>query len=104
MAAPPAALENWKHGDDLPAGDQLSDAHAGETRASDVGLLGKEKSMALLDQDLPRTFPQYAFFHQSGLLRNVLETFVCYRPDIGYVQGEDSCGPQANREGSCTVS
>ena len=54
-------------------------------------LVGKEQTMRLLDQDLPRTFPQYAFFHAheggDDNLRIVLETFVCYRPDVGYVQG-----------------
>lgn len=48
---------------------------------------GKEKSMQLLDQDLPRTFPEYAFFHTSGMLREVLQTYVVFRPDMGYVQG-----------------
>ena len=47
----------------------------------------KAASMALLNQDIPRTFPQYAFFHDSGALREVLQTFACYRPDVGYIQG-----------------
>mmetsp|Transcript_72498 Transcript_72498/g.206456 ORF Transcript_72498/g.206456 Transcript_72498/m.206456 type:complete len:157 (+) Transcript_72498:194-664(+) len=48
---------------------------------------GKEETMQLLDQDLPRTLPQYQFLQTSGSLRDVLQTFVRYRPDIGYVQG-----------------
>mmetsp|Transcript_73546 Transcript_73546/g.148128 ORF Transcript_73546/g.148128 Transcript_73546/m.148128 type:complete len:461 (+) Transcript_73546:113-1495(+) len=48
---------------------------------------GKENSLRLLEQDLPRTFPELAFLHESGALREVLQTFVCFRPDIGYVQG-----------------
>lgn len=43
--------------------------------------------MQLLDQDLPRTLPQYQFLQTDGYLRDVLQTFVRYRPDIGYVQG-----------------
>jgi hypothetical protein len=50
--------------------------------------LGKEASILLLEQDLPRTFPEFAFFHDTGTLREVLQTFVVFRPDIGYVQGQ----------------
>jgi hypothetical protein len=41
---------------------------------------GKENSLRLLEQDLPRTFPELAFLHDSGVLREVLQTFVCFRP------------------------
>jgi hypothetical protein len=42
--------------------------------------------------DLPRTFPELAFFHADGsqyedALREVLEAFMYLRPDIGYGQG-----------------
>lgn len=42
--------------------------------------------------DLPRTFPELAFFHADGseyedALREVLEAFMYLRPDIGYSQG-----------------
>lgn len=42
--------------------------------------------------DLPRTFPELAFFHADGSpyedsLREVLEAFMYLRPDIGYSQG-----------------
>lgn len=42
--------------------------------------------------DLPRTFPELAFFHADGSeyedsLREILEAFIYLRPDIGYSQG-----------------
>lgn len=42
--------------------------------------------------DLPRTFPGLAFFHADGstyedALRDILESFVYLRPDVGYSQG-----------------
>lgn len=41
--------------------------------------------------DLPRTFPALAFYQPGGPhhenLKRVLEAYVFYRPDIGYVQG-----------------
>jgi Rab-GTPase-TBC domain len=42
--------------------------------------------------DLPRTFPELAFFHADGSdyedsLREILEAFMYLRPDIGYSQG-----------------
>jgi len=43
---------------------------------------GKENSLRLLEQDLPRTFPELAFLHESGALREVLQTFVCFRPGL----------------------
>jgi hypothetical protein len=51
--------------------------------------VGKEGSVALIELDLGRTFPALDFFRKSGpyheSLRNVLETYVMYRPDVGYV-------------------
>ena len=49
----------------------------------------KEGSIRLIEQDLPRTFPGElaAVRGESDTLREVLQTFVCFRPDIGYVQG-----------------
>ena len=44
-----------------------------------------------LDNDLPRTFSELALFGEQGafhkVLKDVLETYIAYRPDIGYVQG-----------------
>ncbi|KAJ1490519.1 rab-GTPase-TBC domain-containing protein [Baffinella frigidus] len=54
-------------------------------------LLGSEGSLRIVDKDLPRTFAELGFFHEGGpleaQLRDVLEAYVFYRPDVGYVQG-----------------
>ncbi len=51
----------------------------------------KERSIAGIQYDLPRTFPELGFFKRGGGfyedLEQVLEAFVINRPDIGYVQG-----------------
>lgn len=51
--------------------------------------IGREDTVELIPLDLPRTFPALTFFSQDGpyhpLLRQVLEAYVCYRPDVGYV-------------------
>eukprot|EP00466_Bigelowiella_natans_P005260 jgi/Bigna1/87103/estExt_fgenesh1_pg.C_160228 len=48
-------------------------------------------SIASSLKDIPRTFPQLKFFHKEGPLHEpllkVLQAYVCYRPDVGYVQG-----------------
>lgn len=53
--------------------------------------IGKESSLNLIDVDLARTFPTLRLFGEEGAyhhrLREVLETYACYRPDLGYVQG-----------------
>lgn len=48
----------------------------------------KERSILIIDADLPRTFPHLPAI--AGLqfkLQKVLQAFTMYRPDIGYVQG-----------------
>jgi Rab-GTPase-TBC domain len=54
-------------------------------------LRSKENSMQLIATDIPRTFPHLKIFHNDGPLYqplvDVLQAFVVYRPDIGYVQG-----------------
>jgi hypothetical protein len=49
------------------------------------------KQQVLIALDLQRTFPALKFFQQGSpqhaQLREVLEAFVCYRADLGYVQG-----------------
>lgn len=51
----------------------------------------REETIDLIKLDVSRTFPQLGIFQTGGpyyqLLHNVLGAFVCYRPDIGYVQG-----------------
>jgi hypothetical protein len=60
---------------------------AGE-KVEQVGKLG---TASLIGVDLPRTFPALAFYQEGGPnhaeLHRVLDAYVCYRPDIGYVQG-----------------
>ena len=51
----------------------------------------KRDRSASLDNDLPRTFAELALFGDQGpfheTLKEVLETYVVFRPDLGYVQG-----------------
>ena len=50
----------------------------------------REETLELVRLDVSRTFPQLCIFQPGGpycqLLHNVLGAYVCYRPDIGYVQ------------------
>ena len=52
--------------------------------------VGREGTLELIRLDVSRTFPQLCIFQHGGpyyqLLHNVLGAYVCYRPDIGYVQ------------------
>merc|ERR1711871_284150 len=54
-------------------------------------LQNKRPRSASLDNDLPRTFSELALFGEQGafhkVLKEVLETYMAYRPDVGYVQG-----------------
>ena len=54
------------------------------------------QSMKLITQDLLRTFHKFSFFRDDGplreLLRQILEASVCFRPDMGYVQGMSFLG------------
>eukprot|EP01094_Clydonella_sp_ATCC50884_P001249 TRINITY_DN10931_c0_g1_i1.p1 TRINITY_DN10931_c0_g1~~TRINITY_DN10931_c0_g1_i1.p1 ORF type:complete len:456 (+),score=101.64 TRINITY_DN10931_c0_g1_i1:30-1370(+) len=62
-----------------------------EMKAEGRKSIGREGTVALIELDLSRTFPAIALFQRDGplhdQLRQVLEAYVCYRPDIGYVQG-----------------
>ena len=50
---------------------------------------GREPSLQLIAQDIPRTFPTLAFFHEDGPLaaplHRILEAYACFRPDVGCV-------------------
>ena len=52
--------------------------------------LGREETLQLIRLDVSRTFPNLCIFQSGGpyyqLLHNILGAYVCYRPDIGYVQ------------------
>ncbi|XP_028030588.1 TBC1 domain family member 14-like [Bombyx mandarina] len=60
---------------------------------SDPNLLdyNDECSMELIQLDIARTFPHLCIFQPGGpyfdVLHELLAAYVCYRPDIGYVQG-----------------
>lgn len=49
----------------------------------------REKSISIIDTDIPRTFPMLGFFKVGGVyyeqLQRMLEAFTVFRPDIGYV-------------------
>ncbi|XP_067007796.2 TBC1 domain family member 14 [Anabrus simplex] len=51
----------------------------------------KESSVELIRLDISRTFPNLCIFQQGGpyydILHSLLGAYVCYRPDVGYVQG-----------------
>ncbi|XP_018322531.1 TBC1 domain family member 14 [Agrilus planipennis] len=53
--------------------------------------IDEESSMDLIQLDISRTFPQLCIFQEGGpysdVLHSLLAAYVCYRPDIGYVQG-----------------
>lgn len=52
---------------------------------------GDECSMELIQLDIARTFPHLCIFQPGGpyfdVLHELLAAYVCYRPDVGYVQG-----------------
>ncbi|VDN82148.1 unnamed protein product [Brugia pahangi] len=52
--------------------------------------IGREGTLELIHLDVSRTFPHLGFFQKGGpyeeLLLDLLSAYVCYRPDIGYVQ------------------
>ncbi|XP_066154904.1 TBC1 domain family member 12-like [Euwallacea fornicatus] len=51
----------------------------------------QESSMDVIELDISRTFPNLCIFQQGGpyseVLHWLLAAYVCFRPDIGYVQG-----------------
>lgn len=70
----------------------VKQAEAGKAaRAQGAAQVGKLETAKLIGVDLPRTFPALAFYQEGGPnhaeLHRVLDAYVCYRPDIGYVQG-----------------
>ena len=52
--------------------------------------VGLESSVEGIELDLSRTFPHLGIFQQGGpyhhVLGDLLSAYVCFRPDIGYVQ------------------
>lgn len=71
---------------------KVLEAKEGEEGKEEGGEVNKERSVALLINDIPRTFPQLKVFHgdEGPLylpLLEVLSAYASYRPDVGYVQG-----------------
>lgn len=82
-------LEFQRSRDTLDRADGDMGGHGGRAEPMLKEERSAHKSIML---DLPRTFPELAFFHAEGspyedLLREVLEAFIYLRPDIGYSQG-----------------
>ena len=71
---------------DSPKNDRLKQAKKDQQQANRYS---KEDSASDILVDLARTFPSLQFFQEGGpyyhSLLEVLETYVKYRPDIGYV-------------------
>ncbi|KAJ4455698.1 putative TBC1 domain family member 14 [Paratrimastix pyriformis] len=59
-------------------------------------VLGQEATQNLIPLDLPRTLTDLAFFRRGSpladQLQDILQTYVRYRPDLGYVQGMSYIG------------
>lgn len=53
--------------------------------------IDQESSMDVIQLDIARTFPHLCIFQEGGpysdVLHSLLAAYVCYRPDVGYVQG-----------------
>lgn len=53
--------------------------------------IDQESSMDVIQLDISRTFPHLCIFQEGGpyseVLHSLLAAYVCYRPDVGYVQG-----------------
>ncbi|GJD11080.1 TBC1 domain family member 12 [Galdieria sulphuraria] len=70
-----------------------ADGDVGGSGGTVEQLYSRERSaQKSINLDLPRTFPELAFFHVESSplqaqLRELLEAYVCFRPDIGYTQG-----------------
>ena len=73
---------------DSECATQAGGAAAGGTGAAPLGRLHTVRQITF---DMPRTFALLQFFNADGPLypglRSVLEAYVVYRPDMGYVQG-----------------
>ena len=67
----------------------VSRGHANRTSPRRNQAIGKESSLNLIDVISPN-IPNAALFGEEGIPQQAprgLETYACYRPDLGYVQG-----------------
>jgi hypothetical protein len=103
LAGVPSSLRSkvWPRaiGNQLQITRQLYDifkTHAKNARTAHAkgdanAYVSHEASISVLYKDLPRTFAELGFFHNGGPLeqplREVLESYIFFRPDVGYVQG-----------------
>lgn len=66
----------------------LSNYEPSSGKLNFVVILG---SMDVIQLDIARTFPHLGIFQEGGpyseMLHALLAAYVCYRPDVGYVQG-----------------
>ncbi|KJE92173.1 RabGAP/TBC domain-containing protein, variant [Capsaspora owczarzaki ATCC 30864] len=80
----------WEVNEDATAAAAAATAN-GSGSAILHNSLSREQSVHLISLDVSRTFPHLCIFQKGGpyydSLRSVLEAYVCYRPDVGYVQG-----------------
>lgn len=71
----------------LPVQNMLQDA----VGIAEMLVAHGERSIKLVNVDMPRTFGHHPLFQPGaeGTERTteVLEAYICYRPDLGYVQG-----------------
>lgn len=74
----------------LRARDMLKTAEVGDSCDGEP-TDNKEASVQLVQLDISRTFPNLCIFQKGGpyydMLHCLLGAYVCYRPDVGYVQG-----------------
>jgi len=61
------------------------------TTDSKCQVVDRENTVELIRLDVSRTFPKLCIFQKGGpyhdVLHDILGAYVCYRPDVGYVQG-----------------
>lgn len=78
------AQERMNTADSLEIGEAAAATRTGDS-------VNKEASMELIQLDISRTFPHLCIFQCGGpyydMLHCLLGAYVCYRPDVGYVQG-----------------
>ncbi|KAI9996365.1 hypothetical protein PInf_013791 [Phytophthora infestans] len=71
----------------LPSQNMLQDA----VGIAEMLVAHGERSIKLVNVDMPRTFGHHPLFQPGGegteRTTKVLEAYICYRPDLGYVQG-----------------
>nr|CAB3266826.1 TBC1 domain family member 14 [Phallusia mammillata] len=75
------------------AHDKLRSMHETQSIGDETESLSsdRESTVELIRLDISRTFPMLCIFQKGGpyhdILHDILGAYVCYRPDVGYVQG-----------------